>query len=268
VWLLFLLNLGGKCAAVWIGRVAPGTALALWFGPEFVLAYHVFMPHAQGLVRSARRFATDRREIWLTIDDGPDPTDTPRLLELLAAHGARATFFVIGKKAEAHPELICAIVAGGHEIGHHTYSHPLASFWCASPGRVRREIAEGLAVLRTQGVTPTRFRPPACIKSLWLKAALRAHQLECVGWATRGLERRGSSPEAVAARALRGLAPGNILLLHEGPAVAPTVRVHAIRLVLEHLQRAGYACVVPPAREASLPAALPAAIRVPAECPP
>ena len=67
-----------------------------------------------------------RPEVWLTIDDGPDPEDTPRILELLAAHGARATFFVIGENAAAHPGLIRAIAAAGHEVAHHTHTHPLA----------------------------------------------------------------------------------------------------------------------------------------------
>ena len=96
MWFLIIANLAGKVAAVLVGWTAPVAALTLWFGPDALLAYHVFVPRAQGLVRMPRRFRADGREVWLTIDDGPDPADTPRLLELLAAHGARATFFVIG----------------------------------------------------------------------------------------------------------------------------------------------------------------------------
>ncbi len=245
MWLLVILNLAGKIAAVYVGLAAPLTALTLWFGPDALLGYHLFVPQAQGLVRVPGRFATTRREVWLTIDDGPDPEDTPRILELLAAHRAQATFFVIGENAAAHPGLVRAIVAAGHEVAHHTHTHPLATFWCALPRRVKRELDDGLAALRMAGVKPQRFRPPASVKNLWLGPALAARNLVWIGWSARGLERSFGDPEAVAARVLRRLAPGAILLLHEGPRVPAPIRVQAIRRVLERLQEQGYRCVVP-----------------------
>lgn len=243
--LLILINLAGKVAAVVVGLTAPATALALWLVPDAVVAYHVFVLRAQGVVRMHRRFTTARPEVWLTIDDGPDPEDTPRILELLAAHGARATFFVIGEKAAAHPALVRAMAAAGHEVAHHTQTHPLYSFWCASPARLARELDEGLATLGAVGVRPTRFRPPAGLKNLWLGRALSARGLACVGWSARGLERSGGDADAVAERVTRGLAPGAILLLHEGPRLPPAIRVHAIGRVLGRLQQLGYRCVVP-----------------------
>ena len=83
------------------------------------------------------------------------------------------------------------------------------------------------------------------IKNFWLARALHTRGLTCVGWSARGLERRRGDVEAVAARATRGLAPGAILLLHEGPRVPAAIRVHAIRRVLERLREQGYQCVVP-----------------------
>ncbi len=249
VRLLIIVNLAGKIAAFLVGWTAPGVTLALWFGPDLLLAYHLFVPQAQGLVRVHRRFNTDRREVWLTIDDGPDPQDTPRILELLAAHGARATFFVIGENAARHPGLILAMVAAGHEVAHHTQTHPVGSFWCASPRRVARELDAELAVLLEAGVRPTRFRPPVGIKNVWLASALRVRGLSCVGWSARGLERRRGDAEAVADRVTRGLAPGAILLLHEGPRVPAMIRVEAIRCTLERLRGHGYQCVVPRAEQ-------------------
>jgi peptidoglycan-N-acetylglucosamine deacetylase len=245
VWLLVAVNLAGKLAAVLVAWTAPAAALALWFLPDALLGYHLFAPRAQGLVRMHRRFKTERREVWLTIDDGPDPEDTPRILELLAVHGARATFFVIGESAARHPGLIRSIAGAGHEVAHHTHTHPLAAFWCASPARVARELDAGLDALRLAGVRPARFRPPAGIKNPWLARALHARGLTCVGWSARGLERWHGDAETVAARATRGLAPGAILLLHEGPRVPAAIRVAAIRRVLERLQESGYQCVVP-----------------------
>ena len=221
------------------------TALAWWFVPDALLAYHLFVPRSQGLVRSYHRFSTTAREVWLTIDDGPDPDDTPRILQLLEAHQARATFFVVGKNAAAYPGLIKAVTDAGHEVAYHTHTHPVGSFWCASPGRLARELDDGLTVLRNLGVNPTRFRPPVGIKNLWLARALSARNLICVGWSARGLELRHGDVTAVAVRVLRDVQPGSILLLHEGPRLPPAIRVEAIRHTLQCLQKSGYRCVIP-----------------------
>lgn len=243
---LLSLNLLAKLISFWLMRTAPGTAVALWFLPDVLLAYHLFAPHAQGLIRSSRYFQTSRREVWLTIDDGPDPDDTPRILQLLAGHESRATFFVIGENARAHPNLIKAVCDAGHEIGHHTHTHPSGSFWCASPHRLARELDESLSVLHGIGVTPTRFRPPVGIKNLWLARALAKRAMVCVGWSARGLELRQGDARAIASRVLRNVRPGSILLLHEGPRLPAAVRVEAIRETLVQLHQAGYRCVIPP----------------------
>lgn len=248
-WVLLAVNLAGKIAAVAVGLAAPGPALALWFLPDVLLAYHVFMPRAQGLVRMHRRFTTTQREVWLTIDDGPDPEDTPRLLALLAAHDARATFFVIGTKVAEHPALVRAMVAAGHEVAHHTQTHPLRSFWCASPRRLGRELDEGMATLGAAGVRSTRFRPPAGVKNLWLGPALSARGLVCVGWSARGRESWYADADIVVQRVLHDLAPGAILLLHEGVRLPRAIRVHAISRTLERLRQLGYRCVVPTAEQ-------------------
>jgi len=243
--LLLFIALTGKVAAVAVGWGEPAVALTLWFGPDLLIGYHLFLPHAEGVVRMHRRFRPAGKEVWLTIDDGPDPEDTPRILALLAEHGARATFFVIGERAAEQPALIRAIVAGGHEVAHHTHTHPLATFWCAGPDRLARELDATLAVLQAEGVRPVRFRPPAGIKNPWLEEALRTRALTAVGWSTRGLELWANDAELVASRALQGIVPGAVLLLHEGPGVPPPIRVVAIGRVLERLRAEGYRCVVP-----------------------
>ena len=247
MWLLLLINFAGKIAALTVARVAPATALALPFVPDGVLAYHLFVFRARGLVHMHRRFRTPEREVWLTIDDGPDARDTPRILELLSAHDARATFFVIGENVTAHPEIVRAIVAAGHEVAHHTQTHPLKSFWCASPVRLAAELDGCLAALAAVSVRPTRFRPPAGLKNLWLERALAARQLVCIGWSARGRESWRDDVAAVAERVTRDLAPGAILLLHEGPRLPAEIRVRAIGEVLGRLRQQGYRCVVPKA---------------------
>ncbi|MDO8542184.1 MAG: polysaccharide deacetylase family protein [Opitutaceae bacterium] len=252
--MLIFINLAGKIAAAIVGPTEPAVALALWFVPDGLAAYHLFVLRAQGIVAMHRRFVTAGREVWLTIDDGPDPQDTPRILELLAAHGARATFFVIGEKVAAHPGLVRAIVAAGHEVAHHTQTHPLASFWCATPARIGRELDEGLATLAAEGVRPTRFRPPAGLKNLWLRGALSTRGLICVAWSARGLESRYGDADSVIRRTTQHLSPGAILLMHEGQRVPPAIRVHAIAGVLERLHQTGYRCVVPTPEQLPSPA--------------
>lgn len=244
-WVLVVISLLGKIAAIGLGWTVPMTTLALWFVPDALMAYHLFVLRAQGVVRLHRRFATTRRELWLTIDDGPDPEDTPQILALLAAHGARATFFVIGKNVEAHPALVRAMLAGGHEVAHHTQTHPLASLWCASPRRLRRELDTGMATLGAAGARSDRFRPPAGIRNLWMGSVLRERGLVGIGWSARGRETWRADVATVVARVTRHIAPGAILLLHEGPPVPAAVRVQAIRRTLERLDELGYRCVIP-----------------------
>lgn len=249
--ILVIVALAVKLAALPAAFVSWPAAWALWFLPDPFLAWHLFAPNAQGLLPVRRRFATDRNEVWLTLDDGPDPDDTPRILALLARHDARATFFLIGRRAAAHPQLVRAIAEAGHEIAHHTHTHPLGFFWCAPPARVRRELDDALAAFAAAGVArPVRFRAPAGIKNIWLRRALADRNLDCIGWTARGLERRQRTPQAVADRLERAISPGAILLLHEGPAVPASVRVEAVRLVLENLASRGYRCVIPPASAA------------------
>ena len=106
-----------------------------------------------------------------------------------------------------------------------------------------------LAALGAAGVTPRRFRAPVGIKNLWLGGALASRGLICIGWSARGLERRCKSPQEAAARATRGLAPGAVLLFHEGPRVPANLRVAAIQAALERLADLGYTSVVPLAHQ-------------------
>ena len=242
----FLTLLGIKVVAITLACLQfwPEAAFC-YFVPDFWVLYHLFVPSAQGLCRNFTRFETDRPEIWLTIDDGPDPQDTPQLLDLLDRHQAKATFFVIGERAARHPELLAEIVRRGHEIGHHTQTHPVGTFWCASQTRVHAELDATLAVLGQSNIQPRWFRPPVGIKNFLLPAALAARHLQCVGWSIRSGDCRSHRPEAVVARILRRLQPGAIVLAHEGPSVRPPVRVNAIALLLEALGAKNYRCILP-----------------------
>lgn len=239
-----LAKLAGIALAVCGGSL--GWALLLFFGPDVWLLYHVFVPGASGLVRTFTRFETNRPEVWLTLDDGPDPDDTPRILDLLDRHDARATFFLIGERAARHPELVAEIARRGHEIGHHTHTHRTGTFWCATPARTRRELDAALPHLTPAGTRPpTRFRAPVGIKNLFLGPALAERHLTCVGWNVRSLDSLSRDSEKPVTRVLRQVRPGSILLMHEGPSLHEAVRVAALARMVEQLTARGFLCVIP-----------------------
>jgi peptidoglycan/xylan/chitin deacetylase (PgdA/CDA1 family) len=239
--------IAAKSAAVVLWCFSPWLTLAaaLFFGAGGLVVYHLLAPSATGVCHVCTRFRTARKDVWLTIDDGPDPDDTPRILDLLEAHGARATFFVIGERAARYPELVTEIVRRGHEVALHTHTHPLGTFWCAGPARVRRELDPPLRFFHALGIRPRFFRPPVGIKNLFLARELGARAVTCVAWTIRSGDCWGRDPDKIAARVLRRIQPGAIVLLHEGPSVPRAVRVHAIARVLEGLRAQGFACVVP-----------------------
>lgn len=151
----------------------------------------------------------------LTFDDGPDPQRTPAVLDLLARQGVRATFFVVGARAEVHPELVRRMVAEGHVVGNHSYTHSWR-FPLRSLGRTMEELRRTGEVLhRITGRQPRLFRPPFGVTNPTIARAVRRLGLDPVGWSIRSLDTMGQSPERVAARILRRLHPGAVILLHD-----------------------------------------------------
>jgi peptidoglycan/xylan/chitin deacetylase (PgdA/CDA1 family) len=241
----------GKAVAAGLWFFADERVAAAWcfFLPDVFVLHALFAPSGHGLCRVHTRFLTPRREVWLTIDDGPDPTDTPRLLDLLERHGARATFFVVGERAARQPGLIAEIRRRGHDIGHHTHTHPAGTFWCAGPSRLNAELDQTLDVLARAGIRPAWFRAPVGIKHLLLGRALAERQLDYVGWSIRSADCWLHSPAQLVAKVAPRLQPGAIILVHEGPSVPDPVRVAGIAQLLEELSRQGYACVIPRAEQ-------------------
>jgi peptidoglycan/xylan/chitin deacetylase (PgdA/CDA1 family) len=246
VWLVFLVL--AKAGAVSLFLLHhPVAACCLFVAPAPWFVWQLTNPGARGLGPVVTRFATDERAVWLTIDDGPDPATTPRMLDLLDAHGARATFFFVGCKAARHPELVAEVLRRGHTVGNHTLTHPCITFWHAAARRTAAEIDGCARALRHAGASATPwFRPPAGVKGLALHRGLAARDLTLVAWTTRGFDTISRRPESVVARMVRRIAPGAIILLHES---SPRVSYHVEILgrLLAHLRRESYACVLPPA---------------------
>jgi peptidoglycan/xylan/chitin deacetylase (PgdA/CDA1 family) len=194
-----------------------------------------------------------RREIAITIDDGPDPQVTPAVLDLLDRHCARATFFCIAERAEAHPALVREIVARGHSVQNHSHAHR-HTFSLLGPAGFAREIERAQASLQAlTGERPTCFRAPAGLRNPFLDPVLHRQGLRLVSWTRRGFDTRERDPALVLARLTRGLAAGDILLLHDGNAArAPGGRP----VVLEVLPSLLQACAGAGLQPVTLPEAL------------
>ena len=143
-------------------------------------AYGAAYPRAQ-LFGPAICYTNSPRKLAITFDDGPNPAITPKLLNLLDRHNARATLFLIGRFARECPALVREISARGHEIGNHTQTHPNL-FWLA-PAQIRDELRRCQdAIASASGAPPKWFRPPWGVRSPWLAAAARALDLRVVMW--------------------------------------------------------------------------------------
>jgi peptidoglycan/xylan/chitin deacetylase (PgdA/CDA1 family) len=154
--------------------------------------------------------------IALTIDDGPDPEVTPRVLERLAERGARATFFCIGERVARYADLAREIVRRGHAVENHSQRH-LRRFSLLSSGAITREITEAQETLtRVCGSPPRFFRAPAGLRSPLLEPELARLGLRLASWTRRGLDTVSRDAGVVLGRLSRGLSGGDILLLHDG----------------------------------------------------
>jgi peptidoglycan/xylan/chitin deacetylase (PgdA/CDA1 family) len=156
------------------------------------------------------------RGVALTFDDGPSPEHTPRVLDLLEEAGVKATFFVVGKKAAAHPDVIRDIATRGHAIGVHSHTHDRL-FSIRTPEVLSDDLAEAITTVETiTGERPILFRPPIGLTSPRVARALEWFDLVVVGWSVRAVDGwSGAKPERVAARVVPRLADGAIVLMHD-----------------------------------------------------
>lgn len=179
--------------------------------------------------------AAARREISLTIDDGPNPDVTPRVLDLLDAAGARASFFCVGAEARRHPALVREIVARGHGVENHSLHH-LKRFAALGPRRMAAEVAGAQACLADiAGRPPAFFRPTAGLRSPFLDPILSRLDLRLASWTRRAYDTRRGDPDRVHGILAGQLAAGDILLLHDGNAAATPDGQPVILAVLPRL---------------------------------
>lgn len=180
--------------------------------------------------------------VCLTFDDGPEPRSTPRILRLLEDAGAKATFFLLGQQVERYPELVRQIVAAGSEVGEHGQGHRHA--WKTGPLAYWRDLQQGRrSVAEALGASEVRvYRPAFGEMNLLTLMYLALGRRQLVMWNVNPRDFEQESGAEVAARVIKLLEPGSIILFHDGRADAPgdpEVTVEAVRLVLAEARRRG-----------------------------
>lgn len=186
------------------------------------------------------RVQTNEKTVALTFDDGPDPATTPAVLENLAKHDVKATFFVVGQRSQAHPQLLKSISAAGHELGNHSYSHP--DFNRISGPEIRTEITQTNKIIeKITGQQPVLFRPPGGYLS---NEMIRITQEEKVkvaywSWETDSKDWRNNNSKSIADYVTSHIAPGQIIILHDGGKNG-LITARAVDLMITQIKEKGY----------------------------
>lgn len=197
-------------------RLPNGTP-ELQGGPEG----HVRKPHPMSLADLHHKYPTyyvlngpqSKRQVALTFDDAPDAVFTPQVLDALKQAGVKATFFVVGNRAEAHPDIMARIVREGHVVGNHSYSH--SNLPKLSDLKFRSEVTRTDEIIRNYtGYLPSLFRPPYGNTDenqiLWLAS----RDKRIVGWNVDSLDWKGLNADQVSTNVLGHILPGAIILQH------------------------------------------------------
>jgi peptidoglycan-N-acetylglucosamine deacetylase len=242
--ILYVLNAGLPLPALILLGMAHPLA---WLFFAFTLAMHglllwgIMHPRCNWLGPLTHSFRPEGKEVWLTVDDGPDGDRTRELSNQLKARGVRATFFVIGERLSAHSEMAHRLLADGHTLANHTQRHPRKSFWCSSPSRVRAEVDDGAAQLQAPGLEPKWFRPPVGHKPPALRGILAERRMRLISWTVGGRDGWSADVGPVVERVLAKTKPGAIIVLHEARAYS----IPTILAVVDALLARGFVFTIP-----------------------
>ena len=202
-----MLGAAAGLAAPMLGRGAAAQSLPQSFAGRGEIR--------RGVDATVTRIPTAQPLVAMTFDDGPHPTLTPRLLDMLRQRGIRATFYVIGRNAQRYPQILQQMVADGHEIGNHTWSHP--SLYGHSDGSVLGQIDRtNRAVYEAVGRPPVTMRPP--YGNLYDRQRLMLHQarsMPTVLWSVDTLDWQRPGSTVISNRVVSGSHSGGVILAHD-----------------------------------------------------
>ncbi|HEY1660590.1 MAG TPA: polysaccharide deacetylase family protein [Candidatus Sulfotelmatobacter sp.] len=213
-----------------------------------LIVYLLFHPRNQWLVANRSR-VDGARCVAFTFDDGPDPVYTPKLLDLLREKDVKATFFVIGKRADQYPDIVRRAWTEGHLVANHTWSH--CSLFCfLMPHRLRTEIERCTeSVRRSCGFRPRFFRSPVGLRHPLLAPYLERAGLEYISWSIRTLDTFTANPTVLAQRILNKARSGDIILLHDHLPAGTDTMLEALPRVIDELRERGFEFVLAGPRE-------------------
>jgi peptidoglycan/xylan/chitin deacetylase (PgdA/CDA1 family) len=246
------LHLGGAALGVAAPRFWPWVVAGL-VADHALLAAGSLWPRSALVGPNLTRLpdgVPEPRSVALTFDDGPDPAVTPAVLEILGRRGARASFFCVGRRAEMHSDLVAGMVRAGHRVENHSYRHS-SGFCFLGPRALGREIDRAQETLaRCAGEAPRWFRAPAGLRNPWLDGALVRGGLELASWTRRGFDTVSRDPSRILRRLTRALAPGDLLVLHDGgcarDAAGRPVVLETLPRLLDALEAKGLRAVALP----------------------
>jgi peptidoglycan/xylan/chitin deacetylase (PgdA/CDA1 family) len=195
-----------------LATVLAGTAVA---GAIVTAGYQSMAPTGQWYGHTFTGLARGAKQLALTYDDGPNDPHTFRLLEVLARHDAKATFFLIGRYAKQRPDIVRELVKAGHVIGNHTFTHPLLTL--KSSADVRQELTDCRSALRDAiGEHSNLFRPPFGGRRPAVLRVARELGLQPVMWNVTGYDWNAPPAAEIQQKCSRKISGGNVILLHDG----------------------------------------------------
>jgi len=210
----------------------------IWIGValDALLLYAIFERRAPVFGRIVSRGRPRSPAIAITFDDGPTEPYTSQILDVLRQFGARATFFVLGARAQQAPAVVRRAAQEGHEIGNHTWDHAALPLRTSSAMRVTIRRTSDL-VDNITGVRPRVFRAPFGWRNPWLDSAARREGCEPIAWTVGVYDTDRPGVETIVSRAIEGFVDGSIILLHDGRSFDPEPDAGQVVEALPHILR-------------------------------
>lgn len=208
-----------------------------------VFAHGAFHPNSPLFGRVISRGSRRARDLYLTFDDGPSPSATERILEILALHYVPAAFFLVGDHVTRHPELARLIGSTSHEVGNHTMHHQ--KLHCKGPHFIQRELylAHELITGAT-GRSPRIFRAPHGFRNPFVRSAVHKLNYAVFGWTFGVWDSDRPGADKIRLRTRAKLKPGAIILLHDGDGSDPhgdrSQTAQALPGIIADAHEAGY----------------------------
>ncbi|HEX3558166.1 MAG TPA: polysaccharide deacetylase family protein [Pyrinomonadaceae bacterium] len=218
----------------------PIIAGAAFAATGAVVHHATYAVRSQWLGHTHWRGRADTCAVALTFDDGPSE-DTERVLDVLELYNLRAAFFMVGRQVERFPRTARRVAAGGHEIGNHSYTHPIYLY--RSARETQRQLERTQEVIAdVTGLRPRLARPPCGVRTPAYFRAARSLGLQTVQWTLAGFDWKERSAQRIARDVLRRAEAGSIILLHDGDSENCRGRgatVAALPLIIEGLKEKG-----------------------------